>query len=142
MQPERAITAFAEVLDEIGTNRLILRFVQSPLPTSRPEQKAYDFHSLAWEVRSGDDWTERLVISRADFERDGVRRWVSALFSLNSDAGTAIIQVAEEQPRDSQGVVSIGYSWQQWDLVCKSPVSVLRACADPFEPFDGPRFEP
>jgi hypothetical protein len=137
MQPGPSIETFGEVTDATGSNRLLLRFVERPLPMPEPGQKAYDFHSLVWEVRAEDAWAERAVITQEDFVRGSPRRWVSALHSLDPAAGTAIIQVGEDQPLDSAGAVHVEYTWREWALVGNCQVRVFRVCDDPFEPFEG-----
>jgi hypothetical protein len=136
MQPGPNITTFGEVTDAAGNNRLVLRFIERPLPKPEPGRKAYDFHSLVWEVRTGDAWAERVVITREDFERGARRRWVSALHNLDPAAGTAIIKVGEEQTPDARGVVHVEYSWREWDLAGNRQVRVFRVCASPHEPFE------
>lgn len=110
MQPGPNIEAFGEVTDTAGDHRLALRFIEWPLPKPEPGRKAYDFHSLVWEVRAGYAWGERVVITREDFERGAPRRWVSELYSIDPAAGTAIIKVGEEQPPDAQGAVDVEYT--------------------------------
>jgi hypothetical protein len=138
MQPAPNIMTFGEVTDAAGSNRLGLRLVERPLPRSEADGKAYDFHSLVWEVREGDAWSERLVITQADFQRGaGRRRWVSDLHSLDPASGLAVLQVGEEQPPDARGAVRAEYSWREWDLAHNREVRVLRVCQSSFENLDG-----
>jgi hypothetical protein len=74
MQPSPNITTFGEVSDPAADNRLVLRFIERPLPKPQPDHKAYDFHSLVWEVRTGNTWAEKVAITREDFERGAPRR--------------------------------------------------------------------
>src|SRR5262245_37864692 len=84
-----------EVTDESGTNRLALIYVsvgQGP----RPNIERFDFHSLVWRTKSGTDWIDRIVITKADFEAGAVHgRCIRELESFNPDTGIAIIKVAE-----------------------------------------------
>jgi hypothetical protein len=130
------IEVFGEVTDASGDNKLIHRVIERPHPKPEHGRKAFDFHSLAWEVRAGDAWTQRVVISQKEFERDGPRRWVSELYSLDPAAGTAIIKVGEELPPDALGVVHVEYSWREWVLVGNREIRKLRVCTEPFEPFE------
>jgi hypothetical protein len=131
------VTTFDEVAGPDGTDRLVLRFVAVPTD-GEAAVEAFDFHSVAWEVRDGDAWTERAVITAADFQRGaGERRSVSALHSLDAARGLAVLQVGEEQPPDARGRVSVQYTWREWDLVHNREVRVLRVCQTPFEGVDG-----
>src|SRR3712207_7432414 len=38
-------------------------FPYTTLFRSQPDRKAYDFHSLVWEVRAGDAWAQRVAIA-------------------------------------------------------------------------------
>jgi len=137
MQPSPNITTFGKLTDSAGNNRLLLKFIELLLPKPEPHRKAYDFHSLVWEVRAGDAWAERIVITREDFERGAPRRDVSALHSIDPASGTAIIKVGEEQPHDARGVMHVEYTWRAWDLFGNRQLRVFRVCAGPFEPFEG-----
>jgi hypothetical protein len=137
MQPGPNITTFSDVTDPPGDNRLVLRIVERPLPKPQPDRKAYDFHSLVWEVRAGDTWAERVVIPREEFGRGVLRRWVSSLHSFDPAAGIAILKVGEEQPPDARGAVHVEYTWREWDLVGNRQVRLIRVCAEPFEQFEG-----
>lgn len=136
MQDSPNIETFGELVDTAGDNRLLLRFVERLLPSLAPGQKAYDFHSLVWEVRDGDNWTQRTVIPQADFARGGPRRWVAELFRFDSTTGTAIVRIGEEQPVEAGGCMHVEYSWREWDLNHNREISVIRHCAEPFEPYD------
>ncbi len=107
-----------------------------PSPNMKPGMKAYDFHSLAWDIREGDVWTQRFAISREDFERGAPRRWVSALHSIDSTTGTAILKVAESQPPDAKGSVHFEYSCREWDLLHNQQLRMIRVCVNPFELYE------
>jgi hypothetical protein len=135
MQTSPNIVTFDEVTGPGDGDRLVLRLVEVPAATSG---RAFDFHSVVWEVRDGDAWAARLAITQADFQRGAVRRrWVSALHGLDPDGGVAILQVGEEQPPDARGVVRVEYSWREWDLFNNREVRVLRVCQSSFENVDG-----
>ena len=124
-----------EVIHPGGDHRLVLRFVEEPLP-GRPRHRAYNFHSLLWLARTGDAWTERVRITPEAFEQDAHRRWPIAVHSIDPAAGTAILNVGEEHPPDASGFCDVRYSWREWDLIANRQVRLLRTCADPFERFD------
>jgi hypothetical protein len=129
---------FDEVGGSSGDDRLVLRYVEVPLPEPYSSgRRAYDFHSLAWEARDGDGWAARVVITRDEFTHGSPRRWVSDLHSFDPVAGTALVRVGEEQPPDAAGSVHVEYTWREWDLVRNRQVRVLRVCGAPFEPFVG-----
>ena len=90
-----------------------------------------------WQARDGDSWADRLVLSRADFERGGARRWVTELHTFDPASGTAVCKVGEEQPADAGGAVRVEYTWREWDLANNREVRVLRVCGSPFEPLEG-----
>src|SRR5687767_494747 len=136
MQPTPNIETFGEIVDTAGQNRLLLRSVERLLPNLPAGAKAYDFHSLVWEVRERDSWIQRTVIPQSDFARDGSRRWVAELHRFDPSNGTAIIRVGEEQPPEAGGHVHVEYSWREWDLNQNREIRVIRHCADPFEPYD------
>jgi hypothetical protein len=125
-----------ETFDLSGMNRLLIRLIEHPLPEPKPGQNAYDFHSLVWENRTDGVWSERVVITREDFEQGGRQRWVCALHSFDSVAGNAIIKVGEKQPSDDMDSAKMEYTWQEWDLINNQEVRVFRVCAKPFEPFE------
>jgi hypothetical protein len=134
-----AVLSFDEVLGPDGGDRLQLRFVEVPSHDDVKVQ-AFDFHSLVWEVRDGDAWVERAVITAADFQRGAAeRRSVSALHSWDPVRGVAVLQVGEEQRPDARGVVQVQYTWREWDVVHNHEVRVLRVCQTPFEGVDGSR---
>jgi hypothetical protein len=124
-----------EVRDPSGDHRLVLQYVERPFPNLEPPGKAYDFHSLEWSTRVADAWVEQLVITREDFLREGPRRWIIGLHSLDPAAGVAIIKIGEERARDDGGI-HIEYSWRTWNLVENRQLAMLRVCAGPFEPFE------
>src|SRR5262249_16481683 len=127
MHPETNITTFGEITDVAGTNRLVLRFVERPLPNPRPGQKAYDFHTLIWEATEGDKWSEKITITRADFEKGAAgRRWIAELHSFDSTKGHAVVRVGEEQSPKADGSMRVEYSWREWDLLNNRQVQVLR----------------
>jgi hypothetical protein len=132
-----AVSTFDEVAGPDGADRLVLRFVAVPTD-GETHVEAFDFHSVAWEVRDGDAWAARLVITADEFQRGaGDRRSVSALHSLDPARGLAVLQVGQEQPPDARGRVSVQYSWREWDLVNNREVRVIRVCQTPFEGVDG-----
>jgi hypothetical protein len=137
MEPGPNIETFGEVTDANGRNRLLLRFVEGPNPELRPGLKGYNFHSIVWEVRDGDTWKERVVITQEDFQRGAAQRWVNELHSLDPSIGSAIIKVAEGQPPDERGGVSFEYFWREWDLLRNQQIRVLRDCDYPFAPLQG-----
>jgi hypothetical protein len=129
---------FAEVAGSTGDDRLVLRYVEVPLPEPHSSgRRAYDFHSLAWEARGDDGWAPRAVITHDEFTRGSPRRWVSDLHSFDSVAGTAVVRVGEEQPPDPAGSVHVEYTWREWDVVRNRQVRLLRVCGAPFDPFVG-----
>jgi len=146
MPPGTNITTFGEITDAAETNRLVLRFVERPLPNLRPGQKAYDFHTLVWECKDGDKWAEKIAIMRADFEKGAAgRRWIAELHSFDSTKGHAVVRVGEEQSLKDDGSMRVEYSWRVWDLLNNRQVQVLRVCKSPFETVDGkesPRKKP
>lgn len=138
MQPEQNVITLAEVMDAVGNNRLAVRFIEKPLPNPQPGRKGYDFHSLVWEVKDGDAWKEKVVITKLDFEKNAERRgWVNEIHSFDSVKGCAVVRVGEEQPREVDGTMHVEYSWRDWDLVNNRQIQVLRVCKSPFETVDG-----
>jgi hypothetical protein len=45
------VTTQAKVVDDSGNNRLLLRFIEEPMPGHGEEETAFDFHSLVWRQR-------------------------------------------------------------------------------------------
>ncbi len=134
--PNQKVEVFGKVTDETGDHQLVLRFVEVELP-NRNEGKAYDFYSLAWEVKDGAKWTGKVVISRADFQKGSQRRrCVSKLQSFDPSIGRAILQIGEEGPRDDAGTMHVTYSWREWDVANNQEVRMIRVCDDPFESFE------
>src|SRR5258707_15348245 len=94
------------------------------------------FRSL-WQAKNGPAWSEKIVITRSDFEKSAEhRRWVIELHSFYSAKGHAIILVGEEQPR-VDGSAHVEFSWREWDLVNNRQIQVLRVCKSPFETLNG-----
>src|SRR6516162_4537905 len=84
MRHDGNIATFGQVLDGTGEQRLLIKFVESQVPVPGTGM-AYDFHSLVWESKQGDEWSEKLTITRADFEKGADRRrWISDIHSLDS----------------------------------------------------------
>lgn len=138
MHPEANITTFGEITDAAGTNRLVLRTAERPLPNPRPGVRAYDFHALIWEIKDGDNWSEKFIITRVDFEKGvGRRRWIAELHSFDSTTGHAVVRIGEEQPPKADGSVRVEYSWREWDLLTNRQVQVLWVCKSPFETLEG-----
>ncbi len=93
---EGKIILYRAVLDGTGENRLVLKYLELPLPGE--PMRAYDFLSLFWLVRDGEQWTEKAAITKAEFQNEAEpRRWVNDLRSLDPAKGHAVIQVGEEQ---------------------------------------------
>ena len=142
MKSDPKIVTFDDVVSAGGADRLLLRYVEDP-DDADAEFQGLDFHSVAWEVRQGDLWFEKVVITAADFQRGNDRtRWVSALHHWNPVSGVAILQVGEEPaPRLTQ-VHRAMYSWREWDLRNNREIAVLRDCRSPFENPDGTKRPP
>jgi hypothetical protein len=129
-----------EVIDKSGTNRLSLIYVSTGAGPG-PNAESFDFHSLAWQTKTGTNWSDHVVITKADFEATSPRRpWVSDIYSIDPSAGSAIIKVAEETPPTNGASVCI-YSWREWSLTSNAEVRVIRVCKEPFEPFTGRRIK-
>jgi hypothetical protein len=126
-----------EIIDKSGTNRLALNYV----PVG---DKSWAFHSLAWRIKAGGTWTNRLVITKSEFEGGSQRnRWVSDIQSLDPSTGNAVIKVAEiglPQTNGNSIWTPCVYSWREWNLTTNGEIRVLRVCKEPFEPFTGKRF--
>jgi hypothetical protein len=133
-----------EVTDRSGTNRLALVYV-SLGPGVTPQEEVFDFHSLVWRTKLGTNWSDRVVITKTDFEAGSLhRRWVSDIYSLDPRTGIAVIKVAENSPPQTNGTTistTCGYSWREWSLISNAEVRVLRVCKEPFEPFTGRRIK-
>src|SRR5262249_35925237 len=129
-----------EVVDQSGTNRLALIYVSAgPGPVA--DSESFRFHSLAWQTKAGTNWSDRVVITKADFEATSPRRpWVSEIHSIDPSVGTAIIKVAENTP-PTNGATLCVYSWREWNLTNNTEVRLLRVCKEPFEPFTGKRIK-
>ena len=131
------------VTDKSGTNRLALIFAsKGPGPGANTE--SFVFRSLALQTRIGTNWTDRVVITKADFETGSLHeRWVSEIHSLDATRGTAVIKVAEVSPQTSGTHMSerCVYSWREWNMVSNAEVRLLRVCKEPFEPFTGKRIK-
>src|SRR5258706_41433 len=73
-----------EVTDKSGTNRLALTYVSTGAGPS-PNSESFDFHSLAWQTKVGTNWSDRVVITKTDFEAGSARRrWVSDIYSIEA----------------------------------------------------------
>lgn len=139
MDSDPNIKTFDELISAGGADRLLLRIVMDP-DDADSEFHGFDFHSLAWEVRQGDLWFERVVITAADFQQgNDLRRWISEVHQWNSDSGVAILMIGEEQLPDAQEVTWVQYSWREWDLRTNREVGVVRVCRSPSENPDGTR---
>jgi hypothetical protein len=130
-----ALETVDEVMDPSGQHRLILRFVEQALPKA-PRARGFNFYSLAWEQRTAQGWIERHVITSDEFAREGCRRWVIQLRSIEPGNGMAILKVGRGIPPDSAGFTDVQYTWWEWDLFNNREVRVFRDCADPFESFE------
>jgi len=130
-----------EVTDKTGTNRLVLVYVSAgPGPWAAANSESFDFHSLAWRTKVGTNWSDRIVITKAEFEAGSPRRrrWVSDIYSLDPSSGNAVIEVAEDSPPQTNGTTvstACVYSWREWNVSTNGEVRVLRVCKEPFEPF-------
>ncbi len=134
--PNQNVKVFGQITDETGNHQLVLRFVEVDRP-AQSEGKAYNFYSLAWEAKDGAKWSEKVIISRADFQKGSQRRrWVAKVRSFDPGTGCAILQIGEEEPRDAAGATHVTYSWREWDVANNQEVRVIRVCQDPFEPFE------
>ena len=112
---DREIRTHKQVLDGAGQHRLLLKEVE----THRTSHGvSYGFHSLVLESKDGDKWSEKIVITRADFEKGAEQsRWITDLHSFDSTKGHAVIKVYEEKARRADGSVEYQVSWREWDLV-------------------------
>ena len=108
------------------------------------ENGSADFHSLVWaRLVSGDfvtgNWETRREITIDEFQRGHpCRRFVSALHSIDSVKGTAIILIGEGDvpmvPRPK--ATRFDYSWRLWDLTNNRELEVLKRCDNPFDWYD------
>ncbi|HZR21523.1 MAG TPA: hypothetical protein VFE51_29850 [Verrucomicrobiae bacterium] len=137
-QPPPANPLSQFVIDRSGTNQLALIYV-SLGPGPGPDSESFDFHSLAWQIKSGTNWKDRVVVTKDDFEAGSRhKRWVSEIHSLDASSGNATIKVAEHWDTNGGPVV---YSWREWNMVSNVEVRLVRVCKEPFEPYSGKRFK-
>ena len=127
-----------EVPDKTAMHRLALIYVPDGRGPS-PNSEAFAFDSLAWRTKVGTNWSNRVVITKADFQAGNPRRrWVSGIHSLDAATGNAVIQVAEESPPQTNGAtvsVACVYSCREWNLGTNREVRVLRICKKASEKF-------
>jgi hypothetical protein len=101
------------------------------------EAKGSNFHSLIWAATDGSAWSDRVVITREDFQPPSKhRRWIANLHSFDPDAGRAIIQVAEGNAPVGTPTVNYTYSWREWDLQRNREVRLLSVCKSPFDNYE------
>jgi len=101
--------------------------------------KTFEFESLDWKVRVGASWTNRVVITKADFNAGAINeRWITELYSFDPLSGIAVIKVAEMMPRNTNAG-RVTYSWREWNMTNNRQVRIVRMCTEPFEPFSGKR---
>lgn len=118
-----------ELTDKSGRHRLTMHYVA--------EGKGANFHSLIWAVSDGSEWTEHVVITRADFQPPTKHaRWVSDLYSFDPNAGLAIIQVAEGNVPAGTLPAHYTYSWREWDVQHNREARLLSVCKSPFDKYD------
>ena len=93
------------------------------------------FHSLVWLAQEKHRWIRRAVITKKRFQGNHpTERWVSEIHSFDSESGTAIIQVAEDdQPKGASTIIHCNYSWLNWDLIGNAEIDVLQRCRFPGE---------
>jgi hypothetical protein len=107
------------IADSSGEHQLLVRWA--------PFGGGFNFDSLVWQHRSGELWTQRLVITREQFEEGGRdRRWISTVHSFDPVRGTAIIRVAEGDSARGEDHVHYTYSWREWDLVQNREIRFIR----------------
>ncbi len=132
------IKVFSEVRDG-NDSRLTLRVTPTPSPTdllreiyarSAPQAQGYNFHSLVWDVRVGNSWERKALISMSDFAGEGVERFVNQLHSLNASSSTAVVSLAETDGW------KVNYSWVEICLMMPGRWQMLRRCQQPFERCD------
>jgi hypothetical protein len=134
--PNQKVKEFETITDEAGNNQLVLQFVQRDFPM-KGEGRAYDFHSLDWEIKDGAKWVRKVAISRDDFQKGCQRRrWVSKLQSFEPTTGRAILRIGEDGLLDAAGDTHVTYTWREWDVLKNQEVRVIRVCQDPFESFE------
>lgn len=99
------------------------------------EEGGWDFHSVQWERLVQEQWQPHIVITRAEFQgAHDRRRWVSELFSLDTQRGLGVIKVAEGDKPQKAFATRFYYSWRTWDLVNNREVGKLKDCENPFDP--------
>ena len=133
-----------EVTDKGGTNRLSLIYVPAgPGPVANSQ--SFAFHSLVWRTKAGTNWSDRVVITKTDFQAGTPgRRTVHDIFSFDPTTGNAVIKVSEDAlPQTNGTTVSTPhvYSWREWNIATNAEVRVLRVCKDPFEPYTRSRIK-
>ncbi len=134
----------AEISDTSGNHRLTLVYVPlNPGPVSNSH--VFDFDSLIWRSKVGTNWTNRVVITKAEFNSGAsCQRWISEIYSLDPATGNAVIKVAEVSAQRTNGTtrsVTCTYSWREWNLTTNQEIRILRVCKEPFEPFQGKRIK-
>jgi hypothetical protein len=76
MTRSKEIRVFVEVTDESGNQQLVLRYVDVREP--HDATRAWNFHSLVLRQKHGTSWSDRKIISYADFlAGTKLRRWIS-----------------------------------------------------------------
>jgi hypothetical protein len=117
-----------------GKDRLTMKYI-----STGPMQgggTGYDFDSLIWETKVGDQWRKRAIITQQQFEAGtDKRRWVAQLQSFDSKSGNAIIQVAEGDAPTNATHIHYNYSWREWNLQTNGQVRFIRLCNDTFEKY-------
>ena len=99
-----------------------------------PRDSGSNFRRLEWQRQQGQEWTNRLVISREQFQGGYERRrWVSDLYSLDPQRGWAALQIAEGDTLIGAFATSFCYSWRTWDLVNNCEIGKLKDCENPFD---------
>jgi hypothetical protein len=132
-----SMQASRTAVDAAGTNQLVL--FERVKPWLLGNGESHDFHSLVWRIKSGTNWIDRAVVSKAAFQFGTTReRWVNDIQSVEGSNGIAIIKVAEESAPISTGsntTIFCVYSWREWNLVSNREIRTLRVCKDPFEKY-------
>jgi hypothetical protein len=119
-----------QALDSTSTHRLLLIYevVQSPLDMG--ERACLDFHSLVWQQKDKDAWTDEIVITKAAFERGSVQgRWVNEVRSIDPGKGCAVLGITEGEVFAGCLGVCFTTSLREWDLVANKQVCVISAAA-------------